>query len=44
VLNLLARQRPDVPWIIESIPGVVDEHQAVLADLNWLKAERNRVM
>ena len=39
----IARERPDVPWIVEGISGVVDEHAAVVADLAWLKAERENV-
>lgn len=43
VLALLAAQRPEMPWIIESLPGVEDEHECVLADLRWLRAARTRL-
>ena len=43
VLALLAERRPDVPWLVESLPGIEDEHECVLADLRWLRAARSRL-
>jgi sugar phosphate isomerase/epimerase len=43
ILSMLAALRADVPWIIESIPGSGDEHEAVVADLVWLRRLRSEL-
>jgi sugar phosphate isomerase/epimerase len=42
MLGLLAREKPDVPWIVEDISGVIDEHEAVVHDLAWLNEFRHQ--
>ncbi len=42
-LRALADGRPDAPWIVESIPGVGDEHDAVVADVRWLQRARSEL-